>query len=345
MVHAGVMPEGFDFPGGAIVWYPIYQFTPEPLIASYGRLAPGATIDQLRAAIAPIDLTPPRYHDRPKRATALAELVAATALLLLVAWTQVAGLLLARYTVRLREIGVRLALGATRTALLRQFAFEAALIVIAVLALAWFAAPSLVVLILRILPPELTVGQHLAPDPRTFLFASMPAAIGIGGLAVLPIDLIRRVSPVELLRGGSVAALGVRASHARTWNFVVQFAMSMVLVYVTGLAVRSYVYVNAVPLGFSAERLLAIRMPRRRRTGRTLAIRRRGTRNAQRATAAGPRDAGTLAELPAVEHVAGSHQFPMQPNALSPTQRRPNPIRCVARSWGVKARFFPAIPR
>jgi predicted permease len=317
---AGVMPKGFDFPSGANVWYPIYRFRPEPDIASYGQLAPGATIDQLRGAVAPIVVTPLREHVRPAGATALAVLLAATALLLLVAWSQVAGLLLARHTARLREIGVRLALGATRTVLLRQFAFESALVVLVALLLAWLAAPPLVALILRLLPPEMTAGQHLAPDLRTFVFASVIAAIGIAVLAVLPIDLVRRTSPLDLFRGGGVAALRLRTSRARTLLFVGQLAMSAALVYLTGLAVRSFVNVNAAPLGFSPDRLLAIHMPasgepagpsRSRDESRAATnTRRQLTRETLAA----------LAALPAVEHVAGSNRFPMERDDQGVTQ-------------------------
>jgi putative ABC transport system permease protein len=341
---AGVMPKGFDFPAGANVWLPIYPFWPEPLIASYGELAPGATVDQLRRAVAPILVTPLREHVRPDGATALAVLLAATALLLLVAWSQVAGLLLARHTARLREIGVRLALGATRTALLRQFALEGAMVVLVGLLLAWLAAPPLVALVLRLLPPEMTAGQHLAPDVRTFVFASALAAIGIGVLAVLPIDLVRRTSPVDLFRGGSVAALRLRTSRARTLLFVGQLAMSAALVYLTGLAVRSFVNVTAAPLGFSPDRLVAIRMPG---SGGPAGPSR--SRDESRASLDTQRQLvretlAALAELPAVEHVAGSHQFPMQPNALSATQL-PSESDPLRRSLvGREGVIFPGYP-
>lgn len=316
---AGVMPKGFDFPAGANVWLPMYRFWGEPVIPAYGQLAPDATVDQLRSAVAPIVVTPLREHVRPKGTAALAVLLAATALLLLVAWSQVAGLLLARHTARLREIGVRLALGATRSALLRQFALEGAVIVLAALLLAWIAAPGLVALILRILPPELTVGQHLGPDPRAFVFASVLAVIGIAVLAALPIDLVRRTSPLDLFRGGSIAALRLRSSRARTLLFVGQLAMSAALVYLTGLAVRSFVNVNSAPLGFSPDRLVAIRMPG---SGGPAAPR---SRDESRAALNTQRQLvretlAALAELPAVERVAGSHHFPMDRGGLDVTQ-------------------------
>jgi predicted permease len=317
---AGVMPKGFDFPGGANVWYPIYRFRPEPDIPSYGLLAPGATVDRLRRAVLPIVVTPLREHVRPGGAKALAVLLAATALLLFVAWSQVAGLLLARHTARLREIGVRLALGATRTALLRQFAFEGAVIVLVALLLAWLAAPPLVALILRLLPPEMTAGQHLAPDLRTFVFASVLAATGIGVLAVLPIDLVRRTSPLELFRGGGIAALRLRTSRARTLLFVGQLALSAALVYLTGLAVRSFVNVNAAPLGFRPDGLLAIHMPGSGGpAGPSLS--RDESRAAQNMRRQLIRETMTaLAALPAVEHVAGSNRFPMERDDQGVTQ-------------------------
>ncbi len=118
----GVMPPGFSFPEGANFWVPVYPFFEAAPVPAYGRLAPGVTLDALRAELPDLETTPLRERVRPAGAFALGVLLVATALLLLVAWVQIAALLFVRATGRVVEIGVRLALGASRLRLVRQFA-------------------------------------------------------------------------------------------------------------------------------------------------------------------------------------------------------------------------------
>jgi hypothetical protein len=114
------MPPGFSFPEGANFWVPDHRSWAPPLVMPYARLAPGVTLEALRAELPHVTITPLREHVRPRGAFSLALLLSGTTLMLLVAWVQVAALLFARATGRAGEIGVRLALGATRARLARQ---------------------------------------------------------------------------------------------------------------------------------------------------------------------------------------------------------------------------------
>jgi predicted permease len=307
----GVMPPGFDFPQGANLWIPYYRFW-APMTDNYVRLADGVSVDQVRAQLPGLIVTPLREHVRPRGAAALAVLLAATALLLLVAWVQVAGLWLSRMADRTREIGVRLALGAGRSSLLRQFALESGLIVGAALALGWLAAPALVALIAGLLPPEMMVGQHVGPDGRTFLFTAGLAAIGLLVLSILPADIIRRASPLMLLRGEATGGIRLRSTRTRTALFVAQLAVTVAVLYLAGLAFRSFVNVSRVPIGFDPSGVVAVRMP-----GSGAPV---GARIAPGEAQAALGDQrrlvretmAALEALPQVARVSGSHHWPMQ---------------------------------
>src|SRR5438874_1770262 len=128
-----------------------------------GRLKPGMTIEQARAALPPLEQSyRAQYPDKidsssvmtlktlPEDVTgnlrpAFATLLAAVAFVLLIACSNVANLLLVRFSGRRREIALRMALGASRASVLRLFIFESLLVSIlaglAGAALAWRWVP------------------------------------------------------------------------------------------------------------------------------------------------------------------------------------------------------------
>jgi putative ABC transport system permease protein len=307
----GVMPRGFSFPEGANVWVPDYRRWAEPDVAPYARLASGVTLASVRAELPHFTITPLREHVRPRGASALGLLLAGTTLMLLVAWVQVAALLFARATDRTAEIGVRLALGATRARLMRQFTIEGAGLILLALGLAALMAPALTAWIVSVLPADMTVGQHVSPDLRAFLFAAGVSAVGLIGLTLLPVDLIRRSSPNALLRGSAGATVR-RSTRVRTALFAGQLAIATSLVYLTGLAAHSLVNVSEAELGFVAADLYAIRMPR---GDSQFAGTSRARSDQRRKVVADTIE--TLRRLPGVRGVTGANSWPMQQDGLS----------------------------
>src|SRR5215467_6328599 len=148
----GVMPEGFTFPGETDVWQRLtWDMTQHSrgahFMESLFRLKPGTHLDQangeLRALTTRLGLenksTNADWHARAIPLSqevvgffrpALFALFGAAAFLLVITCTNVASLLLARATVREREVAVRAAIGASRGRLMRQFLTESVLLAV-----------------------------------------------------------------------------------------------------------------------------------------------------------------------------------------------------------------------
>jgi len=255
----GVLPETFRLPDGANLW--VAQRRTSPASVNYGVLAPDATLHQLRSALPGMVVTPLREHVRPHGASAFGVLLLATGLLLLVAWVQVGSLIFARAAGRADELGVRLALGASRGRLIRQFAAEGLLVAAASLVLAWIVAPALTSGIVRLLPDPVTRGQLLMPDLRTLAFSTGLALAGVLVLALLPVEVVRQSSPLRLLRGGHAGDVRRGALTLRKAMLVAQLAVTTVLVYMAGLATHSLAAIGDVDLGFDGDGVVAIQLP------------------------------------------------------------------------------------
>ena len=183
-----------------------------------------------------------------------------TVALLLTAWVQVAGLMLASTADRLRELAVRMAMGASTGRLVSLFAADGIWLSLGSLVLAWAGIPSLTAQLVSWLPTSVRFGQYLQADARTLAFAGGATVLGVVVIATVPIYLIRRVSPVALL----VAGLGDRrrsASTARQVLVAAQITLTTMLLYVAGLSVHSLVRVLSFDYGFDADRVLVAELP------------------------------------------------------------------------------------
>jgi predicted permease len=330
----GVVPPSFDFPrriasatvrtgsAAANVWSLYDAGDDPPGLPTYARVAGDASIDELRAqAVYPLRIRPLAEAVRPNGALAVAFLFGVTALLLLVSWLQVGALLFSRAVGRSSEIGVRLALGAGRARLLRAFAAEGAVVAALALVLAWLAAPSLVAAVVAILPPALTQGHPVAPDLRTLAFASAVATAGLMLLTVLPMDLLRRANPLQLLRGMTTIAPGQwSAGRVRSSILLAQVAVTVVLLYVAGVVAHSFLRISTFDLGFDPDRVLVWSVPRTLGEGGPI-----------------PSDPAARAAFMAARRAAQARQFGLVTSALDELRESPEIAAAAA------SRYYPVI--
>jgi len=294
----GIVDRGFNGVSGlAGAWIPAsaapfityreYLTTNQNFITVTGRLRRDATLDSARAELAVlgprIQAEQPSESDTPQdefSATAmtlndaridvvtrraLTLLGAAAATLLLIACSNVAGLLIGRAVERRREIAIRLAVGSGRGRLVRQMLVEAALIAAGAGALSLIAT-AWVTRFLRI-PATLAggrnfygaVGEFATPmvDWRLFAFTFAVCACTVLLCALVPALRSTRVSiAADLKRGDAYSSGGTSRLGLRGTIVGLQVALAVMLLVACGLLLNSYVRLRHTPLGFDPDGLL-----------------------------------------------------------------------------------------
>ncbi|HEX5215629.1 MAG TPA: ADOP family duplicated permease [Vicinamibacterales bacterium] len=183
----------------------------------------------------------------PRILTALATVVA---LILVIAAANIAGLLLARGVTRTSEVAVRRALGADGSRLMRQLLTESVLLACAGGALGAIVASALVVLFRTFAPPALSIDVHV--DSRVLLFAII-LCVGAGVMVgIAPALQAARVNVLEALGAGIAGARRVR-TRLRHGIVVPQIALSLVLLVVAAIHVRSLLDIELNNLGYRTD--------------------------------------------------------------------------------------------
>jgi len=298
----GVMPEGFKGSYQAFTtdfWAPMMmqaQVRPRGMtldkrgwgwLSGTARLKPGVTLAEAQAELD--RLTKQILHESPRGnqgvagfrlypASALPEelrqgasgmfgfFMAVVGLVLLAACANIAGLTLARMTSRQREIAVRQSLGATRLRLVRQWLTESLLLALcgsaAGLLFALWAADGLMTLT----PPDLrNFSPALRLDARALVF-TLAVSVAAGVLCGLfpALRASRADLVVALKEGGSATAGGRHRSRLQQAFVVTQVAVSLVLLVVAGLLLRSLRNSDAFDPGFKTDNLLLAQIDLRR---------------------------------------------------------------------------------
>ena len=288
----GVMPAAFGYPhqgdipyahtsGQTEIWVPM-TVTPRQKTdrqnwsgadAAIGRLRPGVSLRQAQREMSAIEarlnpLYPPIFRGfralvKPFSDTIFGPvrkmlwlLLGAVSLVLLIACTNVATLLMARITRRIHEMGVRTALGAERARLMRQILTEALLLSCAGGSLGVLLAFASVRILGRINPGDIPRFGETSVDTQV-LFVSLAASIATGLLfGILPALSASRVNIGELLKqGGSARGVAGTSNRLRQALVAVQVALSVVLLAGAGLLIRSYLKLSAENPGFSSSSL------------------------------------------------------------------------------------------
>ena len=199
--------------------------------------------------------------------TPMLVLLAAVGFVLLIACSNIAGLMLARASGRSREIAVRAALGAGRWELIRQSLAESLVLAsggaIAGLGVAYAGLKGL----LALAPEGLPVAVSVRMDGAVLAFTAL-AAIAAGILfGVAPAWQISRLDRYELLKeGGRANTGGLGRQRLRAGLVVAEVALALVLLVGAGLFLRSLAALEDVNPGFQSNGVItaAVSLPRTR---------------------------------------------------------------------------------
>ncbi len=186
-------------------------------------------------------------------------LLAATGLVLLIACTNIANLILARAASREREFAVRLALGASRGRLLRQLMIEYGLLAASGAAVGLAAAMILSQYLESVLGTNVTLGLRL--DARLLTFAAGTAVLTCLAFGLIPAWRTSRASAVEAMRASRRSLSASRTAFGlRKMLVVSQLALSVVLLVGALLFAGTLRNLLAVETGFDAEGVEILRV-------------------------------------------------------------------------------------
>ena len=189
----------------------------------------------------------------------LVSLMGMVLVVLLIACSNLAGLLAARGAARQREYGIRLAMGASRMQLLRQSIVECLLFAFAGGALGLLVAGWTLSTLLSAFPPDADLRQLAAQiDPRVLGFAALVSLTAGIFFGVSPALRAARLDPAKTLRGqgrGTVSAARDVLTFRRGL-VTAQVALTLVLLVGAGLFVSSLQNLGNVDLGLNPDRVL-----------------------------------------------------------------------------------------
>ena len=290
-VVAAVMPRGFDWPEGTQAWILSSMPVPSSPIQVPGnlleqrelryfnvvaRLQPGISIaqseDDLRgfarrlgerhqtSADRAFELRPIREQLVGDVRQGLLLLLAAVGCVLLIACTNVAGLLVARGVSRQREVGIRTAIGASRGRIVGQLLTESFILAViggglGLLVAAWGTAG-----LVAIIPDSIPRLGEVQVDARVALFAVAVTCLTGVLFGLAPALQTSNANVIELLRDGGRTAGGRTTRRVRSTLVMAEVALALVLLITAGLMINSFMRLRSVDPGYRADRVITAEM-------------------------------------------------------------------------------------
>jgi predicted permease len=276
----GVMPKGFRFPESESIWLPL-QLSPAvdrgagPFVVTIGLLKPGvpraraaadvATISQRLAAEYPgsnkgVVATVGTFLEwsvgpRPRRL--LATMFGAVLFVLLIGCANVMNLFLDRAVHRRREVGVRIALGASRASLVRGVLLEALVVAAVAIVVGLGLAYAGIAVFRRAtidagLPPFIQIGLF-AP---VLLFAAAAGVLAAAVSALLPALRSSRPDVSGMLSDAARGSLAPRTARLSKALVAFEMALSCALLVPAWLLVQSVVAISRIDPGYATGNVL-----------------------------------------------------------------------------------------
>ena len=267
---SGVLPASFEFPTLARVDVLVPLQLDEVVerkrkavsaVNAYGRLKPGVSPAQARTALEPFfahfltTITPSFRKEVRLEITSLNDLMrghartagwvllGAVAAILLIVWTNIANLWLARAASRAHETSIRAALGAGKARLMVYHAVELMLVAGA----GWLGGLSVAGVLLVVFRKAAPLGilgiRHASLDPRIFLFSAVVLVVSIVAFAFLP------AGSVPPGAAGSARIAGPRGMRLRSALVTAQLAVSVFLLASAGLLIHTLRALSAIRFG------------------------------------------------------------------------------------------------
>ncbi len=277
----GVMPASFRaaLVTTAALWRPLRLNPANPsrdvaVFHTIGRLRKGVSLAQARAALATlskqfertypetdvgkgVNPVPLQEQQVGEMRLALFVLLGAVGFVLLIACVNIANLLLARASGRMREIAVRRALGADRMRIVRQLLTESVVLALAggglgVLAGVWGVSA------LKAIAPDGTPRIDEVGIDRVVLAFAIVLSFGTGVLfGLVPAWHAARDQFTRALAQGGRGQIGDGGGRARRILIVAELALALMLLVGGGLLIRTFVALQNADLGFNPDRVLA----------------------------------------------------------------------------------------
>lgn len=285
----GVMPPTLNFPQNAQFWIPASYDVPgcggpgDPrgqrgmhCLRGIARIKAGTSLQQANAELKTIsDQLAKQYPDEASNFIALATplqdqlvgsartpllvLLGAVACVLLIVVANVANLLMARATVRARELAIRAAIGANRSTLMRQLLTESVVIALVGGALGVLLAFWSVDLILALDPGEVPRVAPIGVDGRALGFAVVLSMVTGVLFGVVPAWQASKPELQNTLKDNTRGTTGDGNRHiARAGLVLAEVSISLVLLVGAGLLFRSLMTLMDMPLGFTTSRMLTM---------------------------------------------------------------------------------------